>query len=90
MIKITLIYKFNNKKYTLEQLISYNKQTQEIWRSIIIDELNYWDSFFLDDLIWQASCEFQDELYELKYDVFFTNMNNEKYDYNAILDALRK
>lgn len=86
---MTLIYKWSKLKYTLEQLVDYNDETQQLWNSIIIDELNYWTNFCLDDLIIESSDAFEEELYELGYDVHFINSDNEKFDYNLLLDILR-
>lgn len=87
---MTIIYKINNKKCTLEELISHNKKITEMWNSIIIDRLNYWDSFYLDDLIIKAGDDLEDELYELGYNIYFVKYDNKKYDYNKLLNILRR
>lgn len=87
---MTIIYTIGGDNHTLEEIVDYNNETRQIWNSIIIDELNYWTSLCLDDLIINASTEFQDELYKIGYDILFVKNNDDKFDYNKLLDNLRR
>lgn len=87
--KMTLLYEWGGQVYTLEHLIDYNDETEKLWNSIIIDELNFWTNFCLDNLIIESSEAFEEELYELGYDIIFIGTSNEKFDYNKLLNSLR-
>ena len=85
---MTLIYKWNNKEYTLEYFIkTYN--FKKIWDELITDEYNFWGKISLDDLILETSEAFEEIMHEKRWYIEFVKNDGNKFDYNLLLDALR-
>lgn len=88
VITMTLIYLFNEKEYTLEQLI---EKFPEIWESSLKREYEFQYSTFenlFENLIIEASDEFEEELLALEHYVDFKRVDDEDFDLNVLLKPL--
>ena len=86
---MSLIYRWNNKEFRLEYFIKHF-HFEDIWGEIIKKEYDFWcPKITLDDLIIEASEEFEEIMWEKRWYIEFIHNDKNKMDYNLLLNALR-
>lgn len=82
---MTLIYEYNGKRCTLEQLI---KKFPMLWEIHLRQEYKFWKHIYFEDLIIETSDSFEEELQMEDFDIEFIETNDEDFDLNIIFKPL--
>ena len=90
---MTYIYEFNDKEYTLEELIEENDIIKKTWAECINEEYNFWNKInphHLSDIITEATDLLEETLMmEHSINIKFIKTTDE-YDLNVLLMPLIK
>ena len=85
---MTLLYKYNEEIFKLEDLIESNSKIKRIWGYAIKDEYEFWSEIRLFDLIIETTENFENRLAEEGIDIEFFKSTDEKFDLNVLLQPL--
>lgn len=87
---MTLIYKYQGKQQTIEEMIKNNPYIKDVWNECLREENKFWGNITINDLIIETSEAFEEEIAidDEETPVFIKN-DDKPFDLNVLLDTLR-
>lgn len=87
---MTLIYQYQGKKQSIEEIIQSSPIIADTWNNCIKDEYKFWKNITIDDLIIETSEAFEEEMaiHNEEIPIFLRN-DDKPFDLNVLLNALR-
>lgn len=87
---MTLIYKYQGKQQTIEEMIKNNPYIEDVWNECIQEENKFWNNITIDILIIETSEAFEEvmAMNNEEMPVFIKN-DDKPFDLNVLLDTLR-
>ena len=87
---MTLIYKYQGKEQTIEEMIKNNPYIEDVWNECIREEKKFWKDITIDILIIETSEAFEEvmAMNNEEMPVFIKN-DDKPFDLNVLLNTLR-